>query len=77
MICDFFRYRVRFSSTLTTVKLIPGRDGQGSILWGWIDAVKAHDEIVQQCEEKMDEVDSKKADFMVLKREMEVRKGNC
>lgn len=39
------------------------------------DAIKAHDEIVRACEEKMDEVDDGKRKFLLSQRVFEVSRG--
>jgi hypothetical protein len=59
---------VRFEDAAFAVKLVPGRDGRGGIVKGWYDAIKMHDLLVKRIEEKMDEVDEKKRQYLVRKR---------
>lgn len=51
------------------VKFIPGKDNIGAIVYGYIDAIKSHDDVVKRVEERWAEVDEIRKNFNKMNRQ--------
>ena len=62
------RYKTAFDKMDLVMKFKPGRNNEGAIASGWIDAIQVHDVIVKSIEEKMDEIDRLRKSYDRLNR---------